>query len=150
MGRAERLSRFGANLELPVEDPRRRFVFCIHGDGGVGKTFLTRQLQRIATDHGAIGALVWMCLADEQKAAEHLATAAGLLEQGTTVEAFAMLILCRVAQRDSSQARRLALQFRGLPPSRYVIVGFAADLAELAGIPGVDQVLVEEIRTLTS
>lgn len=58
VGRAEKLALFGANLEVPLEDPRRRFVFCVHGDGGVGKTFLTRQLQRIAAEHGAVGAYV--------------------------------------------------------------------------------------------
>lgn len=140
VGRAEKLSLFGANLEVPVEDLRRRFVFCIHGDGGVGKTFLTRQLQRIASEHGAVCAYV---------------DGAGRRQprpgRGTTVEALAMLILCRVAQRNSSEARRLVLQFIGLPSSRYISYirrVLAADLAELADIPGVDQVLVEEIRAL--
>jgi tetratricopeptide (TPR) repeat protein len=58
VGRQGELSQFAANLEVPVQDPRRRFVFRIHGDGGVGKTFLLRQLQRIAAEHGAIGAYV--------------------------------------------------------------------------------------------
>ena len=91
-----------------------------------------------------------MCLADEQKAAEHITTAIGLLEQGTTVEALAMPILCRVAQRNASEARRLTLQFIGLSQSRYIVRGLAAHLAELADIPGVDRVLVAEIRALAS
>ena len=58
VGREEQLTQFATNLEVPVQDPRRRFVFCIHGDGGVGKTFLMRQLQRIAGERRAAAAYV--------------------------------------------------------------------------------------------
>jgi hypothetical protein len=46
------------NLTSPVDDERRRFLFNVHGDAGVGKTYLTRQLQHIATASGAIVAYV--------------------------------------------------------------------------------------------
>jgi hypothetical protein len=45
-------------LGILVDDERRRFLFNIHGDAGVGKTFLTRQLEQIAADDGALTAYV--------------------------------------------------------------------------------------------
>jgi tetratricopeptide (TPR) repeat protein len=58
VGRDGQLAQFTANLAIPPGDPRRRFVFSIHGDGGVGKTFLVRQLQRVAAEHGAAAGYV--------------------------------------------------------------------------------------------
>ena len=52
IGRDGQLARFRANLAVPVRDPERRFVFSIHGDGGVGKTFLVRRLQRLVEEQG--------------------------------------------------------------------------------------------------
>ena len=53
VARADELARFRANLALPADDPDHRFVFAVHGDGGVGKTFLTQRLRSIADGHGA-------------------------------------------------------------------------------------------------
>ncbi|MCE7011091.1 tetratricopeptide repeat protein [Kibdelosporangium philippinense] len=50
VGREDRLIEFRANLDLPIVD--RRFLFNIHGDAGVGKTFLIHQLRRIAEQRG--------------------------------------------------------------------------------------------------
>lgn len=58
VGRDGQLAQFAANFELAAQDQRRRFVFCIHGDGGVGKTFLLGQLRRIATERRAVSAYV--------------------------------------------------------------------------------------------
>ncbi|HEX5493846.1 MAG TPA: tetratricopeptide repeat protein [Mycobacteriales bacterium] len=52
VGRRGELEAFERNLDLPVDDPRRRFLFTFHGDAGVGKTFLVRQLARLAGEHG--------------------------------------------------------------------------------------------------
>ncbi|HEY3748560.1 MAG TPA: ATP-binding protein, partial [Pseudonocardiaceae bacterium] len=56
VGRQGELALFQENLALPVDDPRRRFLFTIHGDAGVGKTFLVRQLHRLAREQGYITA----------------------------------------------------------------------------------------------
>jgi tetratricopeptide (TPR) repeat protein len=53
VARADELARFRTNLALPADDPDRRFIFSVHGDGGVGKTFLTQRLRGIADGHGA-------------------------------------------------------------------------------------------------
>lgn len=50
VGRTEQLAQFRESLGLPVDDPRRRFVFSIHGDAGIGKTYLVRQLVRVARE----------------------------------------------------------------------------------------------------
>src|SRR5712691_608337 len=58
VARADELARFRENLVLPAADPDRRFIFCVHGDGGVGKTFLLRRLRSIADGQGAATAWV--------------------------------------------------------------------------------------------
>jgi hypothetical protein len=58
VGRRGELVQYQENLDLPVADDRRRFLFNIHGDAGVGKTFLTRQLRQAAIGRGALAAYV--------------------------------------------------------------------------------------------
>jgi tetratricopeptide (TPR) repeat protein len=58
VGRREQLRVFEENLALPVDDPRRRFLFGLHGDAGVGKTFLVRQFGRLARERGWLTAYV--------------------------------------------------------------------------------------------
>ncbi|WP_055590972.1 ATP-binding protein, partial [Streptacidiphilus griseoplanus] len=48
VGRDQELAWFRGNLALPVAE--RRFVVNIHGDAGVGKSFLLEELRRIAAD----------------------------------------------------------------------------------------------------
>jgi tetratricopeptide (TPR) repeat protein len=55
-GRQGQVIQYRENLGLPVDDEQRRFLFNIHGDAGVGKTFLTRQLEQIASQAGALTA----------------------------------------------------------------------------------------------
>jgi tetratricopeptide (TPR) repeat protein len=63
-GRQGQVIQYRENLALPVGDERRRFLFNIHGDAGVGKTFLTRQLHKVADDEGALTAYVDETAAD--------------------------------------------------------------------------------------
>ena len=57
-GRHGQVIQYRENLGLPVDDEQRRFLFNIHGNAGVGKTFLTRQLEQIASQAGALTAYV--------------------------------------------------------------------------------------------
>lgn len=50
VGREGQLNLFRQNLELPLEDDRRRFLFNVWGQGGVGKSTLLRQFRKIAED----------------------------------------------------------------------------------------------------
>ncbi len=56
-GRKEQLSLFSTNLALPLEDDRRRFVFEIVGQAGVGKTWLMRRFSQLA--EAADGITAW-------------------------------------------------------------------------------------------
>lgn len=58
VGRQGQVTQFAENLALDVDDERRRFLFNIHGDAGVGKTYLTTQLRRTAAELGALTAYV--------------------------------------------------------------------------------------------
>lgn len=80
VGRGDELRRFEANLALPVDDPRRRVVFAVHGDGGIGKTFLLKRFQRIAEEHGYLTGYVDESVSDVPSAMEVLVGA--LEEQG--------------------------------------------------------------------
>src|SRR5262245_33061913 len=56
VGREEQLSLFRDNLRLPPDDARRRFVFGLSGQGGVGKTTLLRRWWQLAQNaNAAIG-----------------------------------------------------------------------------------------------
>ncbi|MEU0845715.1 tetratricopeptide repeat protein [Streptomyces sp. NPDC005962] len=59
VGRSGELAAFRANFAMEPEDERHRFLFHVHGNGGVGKTWLLRRLEQAARqDHGAFTARV--------------------------------------------------------------------------------------------
>ncbi|MFE9097207.1 tetratricopeptide repeat protein [Streptomyces sp. NPDC007264] len=58
VGRGAERAAFRENFELPPEHERHRFLFHVHGIAGVGKTFLVRELEQIAREHGALTAYV--------------------------------------------------------------------------------------------
>ena len=152
VGRAEKLSLFGANLEVPVEDPRRRFVFCIHGNGGVGKTFLTRQLQRIATEHGAVGAYVDEAVFSAPDAMTEIATQ--LAGQGIAMKDFLRLSENYRQRRGEVEADPLAptgiASFMTRTATRVGIEALRSVPAVGALAAVVNRVLVEEMRAMAS
>jgi len=54
VARTTELAQFRANLALPTEGADRQFIFCVHGDGGVGKSFLLSRWRGIAEGAGAL------------------------------------------------------------------------------------------------
>ncbi|WP_239590121.1 tetratricopeptide repeat protein [Streptomyces aureoverticillatus] len=58
VGRQEELRVFRENFDEPPEDERHRFLFCVHGPAGVGKTSLVHELRQVARDRGALVAYV--------------------------------------------------------------------------------------------
>ncbi len=58
VGRQRQVIQYRENLGLPVDDEHRWFLFNIHGDAGVGKTFLTRRLRQVAAGEEALTAYV--------------------------------------------------------------------------------------------
>ncbi|MEH2005070.1 tetratricopeptide repeat protein [Nostoc sp.] len=58
VGREDQVNQFRQNLTLPLEDDRRRFLFNIWGQGGVGKSTLLRQFRKIADEAKIISAYI--------------------------------------------------------------------------------------------
>lgn len=58
LGREAERAAFTENFAVAPEDERHRFLFHIHGDAGVGKTFLLAELEHIAREQGALTARV--------------------------------------------------------------------------------------------
>ncbi|WP_248959303.1 tetratricopeptide repeat protein [Sphaerisporangium perillae] len=56
VGRAEWLALFRENLVRRPDDVDRRSVFALHGDGGIGKSFLLARLREIAAVQGRLTA----------------------------------------------------------------------------------------------
>lgn len=57
VGRRRQRDGFRANLNLAPTDPARKFIFALHGQAGIGKTYLLRQLRGIALSDGALVAV---------------------------------------------------------------------------------------------
>ncbi|MCI3272372.1 tetratricopeptide repeat protein [Streptomyces cylindrosporus] len=58
VGRGAERAAFRGNFDVPPTDERHRFMFHVHGNAGVGKTFLVRELEQIAREKGALTAYV--------------------------------------------------------------------------------------------
>ncbi|WP_223265175.1 tetratricopeptide repeat protein [Nostoc sp. 'Peltigera membranacea cyanobiont' 210A] len=58
VGREDQVNQFRQNLALPPEDDRRRFVYNVWGQGGVGKSTLLRQFRKIADEAKIISAYI--------------------------------------------------------------------------------------------
>ena len=58
VGRQQQVVQYQENLSFLLDDERRRFIFNIYGDAGVGKTYLTKQLRKIAIDSGCLTAYI--------------------------------------------------------------------------------------------
>ncbi len=118
VGRAMEIVQFRANLALSTEDPDRQFIFSVHGDGGVGKSFLLHRWADIARGTGAVTCWVDAPVFGVPDAMR--AIAADLTRQGTETEGFIKLL-------DSYQQRRFEAESDPDAPS-----GLAALMTQTA------------------
>jgi tetratricopeptide (TPR) repeat protein len=102
VARTGELARFRANLALPVDDLERRFIFCVHGDGGVGKTFLLRRLRSIAEGQGATAGWVDEAVFGVPEAMQ--AIASNLSGQGADMSSFTRLLAAYLRRRFEAEA----------------------------------------------
>ncbi len=58
VGRQTELDFFRKNLSLGLNDPERKFIIYISGQGGIGKTTLTKRFRNMATEKGLLTAMV--------------------------------------------------------------------------------------------
>jgi hypothetical protein len=86
VGRQGQVVQFEDNLRLPVYDEQRRFLFNIHGDAGIGKTYLTKRLRQVAIGNGNITAYLDETFADP--ASVMTAIAAAFNRDGVRLEEF--------------------------------------------------------------
>ncbi len=86
VGREEHIQRFLENLRLPLDDPRRRFIFNIYGPAGVGKTWLLQHLRRLAVGAGYLTG--WTDEGEPDVPAVMGAFAAQLASQGHPLKSF--------------------------------------------------------------
>jgi tetratricopeptide (TPR) repeat protein len=102
VGRTVELQQFRMNLTLPPDDPNRKFIFCVHGDGGVGKTFLLRRWRNVADVSGAAS-----CWVDEpvfEVPVAMRAIASDLTRQGKDVRGFTKLLDGYLQRRSEAEA----------------------------------------------
>lgn len=132
VGRGDERAAFRQNLDLPPEDERHRFLFHIHGNAGVGKTFLVRELEQIARERGALTAYV-----DEGVGSVPEAMAAMSREfagQGQELKKFDRALAAYRERRHEAEAVVAGLEPQD--PSPVTATAVRAGLAGLGLIPG--------------
>ena len=118
VARTAELAQFRANLLLSPDGRDRQFIFTVHGDGGVGKSFLLNQWRGIAQEANAV-----TCWVDEPVFGvpdAMRAMALDLARQGISTDGFIKLL-------DGYQQRRFEAEADPEAPS-----GLAAFMTQTA------------------
>jgi tetratricopeptide (TPR) repeat protein len=136
VGRGAERALFRVNFDTPPEDERHRFLFHVHGNAGVGKTFLVRELEHIAREHGALTAYVDESAGSVPDALEMIARQ--FQAQGRRLKELERLLDTHRARRHEAQAVLGAAAEPGPGgPSAGSMVVARAGLIGLGLIPGV-------------
>ncbi|MFE6486471.1 tetratricopeptide repeat protein [Streptomyces sp. NPDC057757] len=133
VGRGAERAAFRENLDLPPEDERHRFLFHVHGNAGVGKTFLVRELEQVARERGALTAYV-----DESVGSVPEAMAAvsdRFARQGHRFKELDRLLATHRERRH--EAESAVVETLGPEPSAASMTAARAGLAGLGLVPGV-------------
>ncbi|MGW1357173.1 tetratricopeptide repeat protein [Streptomyces chartreusis] len=135
VGRGAERSAFRQNFDLPPEDERHRFLFHVHGNAGVGKTFLVRELEQLAREKGALTAYV-----DEAAGSVSEAMAAisrQFAAQGHKFKELERLLAVHRERRHEAEAVVAALEPEPRAPSAGSTAAMRAGLVGLGMVPGV-------------
>ncbi|MGW8376203.1 tetratricopeptide repeat protein [Streptomyces sp. ODS28] len=135
VGRREELAAFRANFDVPPQDERHRFLFHIHGDAGVGKTYLVRELEQLAAERGALTAYV-----DEAAGGIPEAMAAlsrQFARQDHRLKELDRMLAAHRERRHEAEAASLAALDTEPAPSPAGMTAARAGLVGLGMIPGV-------------
>ena len=144
VGRERELDHFRRNLSLsPVE---RKYVFAVHGHGGIGKTYLLRQLCDIARESDALAALIDDLRADPVEMMS--AIAAELERQGGQTRGFTK------RYEEYQQRRNEVLSDQQAPSGARKLLGVATMrvmVSSMRAVPGLgmiaDAVTPDEVTT---
>ncbi|MFJ4889149.1 tetratricopeptide repeat protein [Streptomyces sp. NPDC088788] len=133
VGRGAERAAFLRNFDVPVRDPGRRFLFHVHGNAGVGKTFLVRELEQLAREAGALTAYVDESTGSVPEAMETVC--AGFARQGRRLKE-----LERLLERYRERRHEADSLTREAAPGEPSAAGTALARAGLVGlgmVPGV-------------
>ena len=136
VGRDVERAAFRANFGVAPEDERHRFLFHVHGNAGVGKTFLVRELEQVARETGAVTAYV------DESAGSVPEAMAGISRQfavqGHRFKELERLLAAHRERRHEAEAALVAMpEPEPEGPSAGSMVAARAGLAGLGMVPGV-------------
>ncbi|MFF3245392.1 ATP-binding protein [Streptomyces sp. NPDC002870] len=138
VGRRDELAVFRENFDVPPEDPRHRFIFHIHGNAGVGKTSLVRELVQSARQRQALTAVLDESVNSVPEAME--AISAQFAEQGQVLKALDRQLATYRQRRYEAEALTANAAADGQPqpqPSAGSMAAAQASLIGLGMVPGV-------------
>ncbi|WP_323184076.1 ATP-binding protein [Streptomyces canus] len=136
VGRGDERAAFRRNLDLAPEDERHRFLFHVHGNAGVGKTFLVRELEQVAREKGAFTSYVDESVGSVPEAMSEISRQLGA--QGCRFKELERLLATHRERRREAEAAAVAT-FEAEPegPSAGSMAAARAGLAGLGMVPGV-------------
>ncbi|MGX1369340.1 tetratricopeptide (TPR) repeat protein [Streptomyces canus] len=136
VGRGAERAAFRENFDLPPEDERHRFLFHVHGNAGVGKTFLLRELEQVAREKGALTAYVDESVDSLPEAMAAIGRQLGA--QGCRFKELERLLATHRERRHEAEAAALAtLEAEPEGPSAGSMAVARAGLVGLGMVPGV-------------
>ncbi|MFC8365207.1 tetratricopeptide repeat protein [Streptomyces griseorubiginosus] len=136
VGRGGERAAFRTNFDLPPEDERHRFLFHVHGNAGVGKTFLVRELEQLAREKGALTAYVDESVDSLPEAMAAISRQLGA--QGARFKELERLLAAHRERRHEVEAAALAtLDTEDGGPSAGSMAVARAGLVGLGMVPGV-------------
>ncbi|MFF2386178.1 tetratricopeptide repeat protein [Streptomyces sp. NPDC058108] len=136
VGRGAERAAFRENLDLPPEDERHRFLFHVHGNAGVGKTFLVRELEQLARERGALTTYVDEGVGSVPEAMT--AISEGFARQGHRFKDLDRLLVTHRERRHEAEAAALETpEPPAAPPSPASLAAARASLVGLGLLPGV-------------
>ncbi len=134
VGRSHERVVFRRNLESPPEDEHHRFLFHVHGNAGVGKTFLVREFEQIARERGALTAYVDESVDSVPEAMGTISRQLGL--QGRRLKELDRLLAVHRERRREAEAIAVVDAEPGDPSAAGLVVA-RAGLVGLGMLPGV-------------
>lgn len=136
VGRSDERAAFRRNLDLAPEDERHRFLFHVHGNAGVGKTFLLREWEQLAREKGALTAYVDESVGSVPETMAAISRQLG--SQGYKFKELERLLAAHRERRHEAEAAAVAtLEPEPEGPSAGSTAAARAGLAGLGMVPGV-------------
>ncbi|WP_175647445.1 tetratricopeptide repeat protein [Streptomyces cyaneochromogenes] len=135
VGRSDERAVFRANFEVGPEDERHRFLFHVHGNAGVGKTFLVREWEQLAREKGALTAYVDETVGSVPEAMTMISRQ--FAAQGHRFKDLERLLAAHRERRHEAEAAAAALEPEPQGPSAGSTAVVRAGLVGLGMVPGV-------------